>query len=615
MTRSFLALSLLTLLFASPTFAEHRSRGDSWPLGGHGLGNNRNNPHVDLHPRQLRDMEVAWSKDLEGNAWTQPTVGHGKVFMTDNAGYIYAFDAVDGTTIWKRFLADLWHDANAPTKYAKPKFAASRSAPVVTYSKKHSVPIVITADQAGNPTLPDTPKDGANIYSINANTGELVALAKVANPLEKPGEDFTVLTGAMTVYNGKLYTGVSGLAEANPECIATEDAVCTFRGRVMCFDVDTLELEWETYTVPENPFAGGSVWGSTPAVDVKRNQLLVGTGDNYQIPEKIQACVVEAKKRFGTLPNAEAHPDAVPAIKACVDADPRWADNHFDSVLALDLDTGKINWSLSTLLYDTWNLGCLSSPDWPTYCGPDMDFSQHPMLVSMRNDHTRKRQDIVVVGQKNGTMFGLSPKTGKVRWKTTENRAGSRFEPGTVGGFQNGSAWNGHSVIGLNGNSFHVEHTLRGRKGRSTMGGTIVGFNPRTGRVRWETPAKRDNAFATGLLNDITNILFGRSIDPEDPPAVFGAPSCAGRVCFWGTMGTKGYVFATDTMTGKTIWKRPANGSLMWGGAIVEIPKKGIYYYVGSGYSSFATGVAAEPGANFWAYRIPQKKRRGRGRR
>ncbi len=165
-------------------------------------------------------------------------------------------------------------------------------------------------------------------------------------------------------------------------------------------------------------------------------------------------------------------------------------------------------------------------------------------------------------------------------------------------------------MIGLHGNSYGVDHDYNSARGSgTTRGGSIVGFNPETGDVRWQTPLTGDSTFVgdppgTGLLNNVVEALFGASLESDDPAAAFGAPSCAGRTCFWGSMGEKGIILATDTTTGRTIWERPANGSVLWGGAIVQLPE-GIFYYVGSGYASFTTGKAAGPGPNFWAYKIP----------
>lgn len=584
--------------------------GASWPLGGQNIHNTRNNADLNIQPGQAARMQEAWNFDLVGDAWCQPTVAFDKVFMCDNAGWVYAFNPVTGAVLWQRELVTLWDDPagvafQASSGSTRPKFAASRTAPAAAWSKRHGAVIYI-GDQAGNPTLADTPFDGANIYAIDADDGKLIAITKIKQePAVSP--DFSILTGAMAVHDGVLVTGVSGLAEANPQCFpGAPSADCTFRGRVMAFDADTLAKIWEVYTVPPNPYAGASVWQSTPTIDPSRNRVYVGTGDNYKIPEPIEACI-DAVKGSGAVGDT-----LDTAIKTCIrdHDDGNWKDNHFDSILAIRLKkdkqgpAGQIVWSKSTLLYDAWTLGCLG-PTWAQNCGPDMDFSQHPMLCRMRNRGTGRHQEVLVVGQKTGDMFGLNPDTGAELWKTSGNRAGDDFEQGLVGGFQWGSACTRDTVVGLFANSYGEEHQLPG--GAVTRGGTIVGFDSTTGAIGFETPQTEDKVLTGALLDTAVGLLFGRSLDPQDPASNFGAPSCAGRTCFWGSSGVTGFLFATDTKTGKIVFKRPANGSVIWGGAIVRLPGKGTFWYVGSGYGSFTTGQSAGAGPNFWAFRIPDE--------
>ena len=48
-----------------------------------------------------------------------------------------------------------------------------------------------------------------------------------------------------------------------------------------------------TYLTPEN-FPGNAVWGSSPAVDVKRGSLYIATGNNYDVPAETLDCVAGA---------------------------------------------------------------------------------------------------------------------------------------------------------------------------------------------------------------------------------------------------------------------------------------------------------------------------------
>ena len=86
---------------------------------------------------------------------------------------------------------------------------------------------------------------------------------------------------------------------------------------------------------------GGAVWGSSPAVDTRRGQVYVATGDNYDIPQSSLDCVALA----GNDPVAQ---------RACFAP-----GNYIDSILALDLKTGAIRWATAALPFDAWTDECI----------------------------------------------------------------------------------------------------------------------------------------------------------------------------------------------------------------------------------------------------------------
>ena len=113
--------------------------------------------------------------------------------------------------------------------------------------------------------------------------------------------------------------------------------------------------------------AGGAIW-NTPTIDVGRNALYVGTGNNFAPP----------------------------------------ATDLSDSLLALDLDTGEVRWSHQVTANDIWNGSC-RRPDreaavWPDKDAPDFDFTGSSLLVDVGNG-----RQLVVVGNKSGIIFGFDP--------------------------------------------------------------------------------------------------------------------------------------------------------------------------------------------------------------
>jgi polyvinyl alcohol dehydrogenase (cytochrome) len=169
-------------------------------------------------------------------------------------------------------------------------------------------------------------------------------------------------------------------------------------------DTATGKVLWKSYTVPEEPKptkknsggvqlwapAGAAVW-SAPTLDLKAKAVYVGTGNSYTEP----------------------------------------AVDTSDSVIAFDMETGKMLWASQVLPKDAFVIGCRAgNENCPTEVGPDFDFGNSPIL---RNLPGGKR--ILVIGQKSGVLWGLDPDNrGKVLW---QYRAG---KGGALGGIEWGSA-------------------------------------------------------------------------------------------------------------------------------------------------------------------------------
>ena len=101
-------------------------------------------------------------------------------------------------------------------------------------------------------------------------------------------------------------------------------------------------------------------------------------------------------------------------------------------MLALRPKSGEILWSKQLVPKDATNSGC--SMPFKTNCpdsdGPDFDFGQPPILVSLANG---KRA--LVIGQKSGMAHALDPdRQGEILWQTRVGQGGA------LGGSQWGSA-------------------------------------------------------------------------------------------------------------------------------------------------------------------------------
>ena len=139
--------------------------------------------------------------------------------------------------------------------------------------------------------------------------------------------------------------------------------------------------------------SGASVW-NTPTIDEGRGLLYIGSGNNHSRP----------------------------------------ASPMSDSVLAMDLLTGRIVWTYQAQSKDAWNAACIygNRLSCPEPEGPDTDFGATTMLLELEG------RDLLYAGQKSGMLHALDPATGALLWKTRVSRggpeAGIRYGMATHGG-------------------------------------------------------------------------------------------------------------------------------------------------------------------------------------
>jgi polyvinyl alcohol dehydrogenase (cytochrome) len=222
----------------------------------------------------------------------------------------------------------------------------------------------------------------ANVYAVDASTGEPVWKVRVDD------HSSARITGAPRVAGGRIYVPVAsgeegGGGNANYAC-------CTFRGSVVALDLATGKQIWKTYTIGDAPKqvgknangvlrwapAGGGVWNS-PTIDSERHSLYIGTGDAYTSPA----------------------PDTT------------------DAIMAMNLDSGKILWSVQDTAKDAWLAGCNGAKlpeNCPPDLGPDHDFGSPPILKTLPDGRT-----LLIAGQKSGNVWAHDPDNkGAVVWKT-----------------------------------------------------------------------------------------------------------------------------------------------------------------------------------------------------
>lgn len=148
-------------------------------------------------------------------------------------------------------------------------------------------------------------------------------------------------------------------------------------------------------------YAGAAIWGSSPSIDIIRRHVYVATGNLYTAPANVTEC--QEKQNNQTTPPTQ--PDQ------CIGP-----DIHFNSILALDMNSGKIIWSRHLGGYDIFYFACLTpnNPDCPPGPNVDADFGEAQMLLSILANGTI--HDVVVAVQKSGFAWALDRNNGNIVW-------------------------------------------------------------------------------------------------------------------------------------------------------------------------------------------------------
>jgi polyvinyl alcohol dehydrogenase (cytochrome) len=481
--------------------------GPRWNGWGADISNSRFQPTemARLAPDQVPKLRLKWAFAFPGatSAIAQPSVIGGVLFIGGADSRLHALDAKSGCTLWT-FATD------APVRTA------------ITFG-----------------SLPDTGEFAvyfgdarANAYAVNATSGQLIWKKKVEDhPAAR-------VTGAPSLFSSLLYVPVSSIEEATGSRPTYE--CCTFRGSVVALDAATGRQVWKAYTIPEAPHpteknavgtqlhgpSGASVW-SSPTIDVRRGALYVATGNSYSNP----------------------------------------AAETSDAVIAFDLKTGEMLWHRQATPNDSFIVACygIDKTNCPDAHGPDHDFGQSPILVSLQNGRR-----MIVIGQKSGVVHAFDPdEQGKPLWQT---RVG---EGGPLGGTEWGSAADHDRIYVANSD---VRFFLDGsRRLDPARGGGLFALNLSDGRVTMRIPP----------------VSCG---DREKcSPALSAAVTVIPGVVFAG--GVSGYMRAYATSDARLLWEfdtardyATVNGFTAHGGAIDgpgPVVVDGMLY-VNSGYAQWS---------------------------
>jgi polyvinyl alcohol dehydrogenase (cytochrome) len=490
----------------------------SWPSWGGNLENSHGSDSESaINTETVRDLKVKWQFTTGGDVSSTPTVEDGSVYVTDWGGFIHRVDAETGKAIWSHKVSE----------YTNLDTSLSRTSPALAGD------IVVIGDQGAATVVVINKRDGSLIWKRTLDT-----------------TCTSYITSSPVIDGDRIYVGIAsgqeGLAASDPTLVPD------FRGSIVALDRKSGDVLWRTFTVPDG-YSGGAVWGGNFVIDHKRGQLYASSGNNYSIPSSANECISSAM-----TPEAKFH---------CLDR----TDN-IDSILAIDLRTGKPRWARRLFGPDTWTVACVAKPNLGIPCpdnsGPDFDFGSAPNFFTVRAGG--RERDIVGAGQKSGKYWALDPDSGAILW-------GTQVGPGgTTGGIEWGSATDGKRVYVALNNSGRLPYAFP--NGQTSIAGSWAALDAFTGKVEWQVPASGQNplnptlgAGATGQMSIANGVVF--------------APSLSGDMV------------ALDAANGKTLWKFASGGSVVDGPSIVD----GTVYW-GSGYGHFRIGTSNN---KLYAFALP----------
>ena len=276
-------------------------------------------PEKQINKSNVGKLRPAWifQTEVKESLETTPIVVDGVMYVTTSFNHVYAIDAKTGE--------EFWHYKH-------------KMGPVTTYCcGPNNRGVAIYKDKVFMGTL------DSKLVALDAKTGSLIWETQIGDPELGYSE-----TMAPTAVDGKILIGTNG-------------GEYGIRGFVRAYDADTGKLVWNFHTAPENSVG---VWATKDATgrDMHRDiaaekAALKKLGDPYKTLGggvwQNPAVDLKTKRIFFVAGNPS--PD--------LDGSIRPGDNLYtNSLVSVDLDTGKYVCHYQYIAHDVWDLDAVSPP-------------------------------------------------------------------------------------------------------------------------------------------------------------------------------------------------------------------------------------------------------------
>lgn len=435
-------------------------------------------------------MQTAVLESME----TAPLVVNGVMFITTSYNHVYAVNATTGEQYW----------------HYKHKIG-----PVSTYCcGPNNKGVAISEGKLFMGTL------DAKIVALDAKSGKLLWQTQIADPELGYSE-----TMAPTVVDGKVLIGTNG----------GEYGV---RGFVKAFNAETGKLDWTFHTIPDKGHEG--VWAENDATgrNMKRDipaekAALAKNADFFKTlgGGVWMTPAIDKKTRTVFFVAGNPSPDLYGAERP--------GDNLYtNSMIAVDLDSGKYKWHYQYIAHDVWDLDAVSPP----------------ILVDVKNKdgkmipgviHGGKTGHIYVHDRSNGNLIRFSEAmvSQEGLWSLPTPK-GTRMSLGANGGVE----WSPMAVhpglrLAFAANleqpmTYHVEASAY-PGGKLWLGGAFK-----------NVPGEEQFGNVTAVNLDTGKIAW-KARTPQ--PMIGGVLATAGDLVFAGE--GNGWLKAYDAKSGKVLWQ------------------------------------------------------------
>ena len=426
---------------------------------------------------------------------TAPIVVDGTMYITTSYNHVYAIDPVTGKQKW----------------HYKHKMG-----PVTTYCcGPNNRGVAISGGHVFMGTL------DAKLVALDAKTGKLVWDTQIADPELGYSE-----TMAPVAVNGRILIGTNG-------------GEYGIRGFVKSFDAKDGKLQWTFYTIPEKGHEG--VWAVNDAsgrnmhrdIAAEKEQLAKHGGDFYKTLGggvwMTPAVDLETNTAFFVVGNPS--PDLYGAERP--------GDNLYtDSIVAVDLNTGKYKWHYQYVAHDVWDVDAVS-----------------PVILTEAKGKDGKMVKVAIHGGKTGFVYVHDRATGELirlsepmvpidgMW-TLPTKDGAKMMLGANGGVEwspmaiNPETRMVYAANLLQPMTYHVEAS-KYPGGKLWLGGAFKTI-----------PSEKQSGRLSAVNLDTGKVAW--KFD-TDEPLIGGVLATAGGLVFNGE--ANGLFRAFDAKNGKKLWE------------------------------------------------------------